>query len=390
MTDETTRTKKAGLSPIEVGAGAGAAVITAIASSYLGTAGTLTGAAIASVVGTVSTSVLRNSAKTSADRLKQTTTRLRDTQVEHVRATDVRPVESEDVDPYGTQLFGAPDWIDPEPRAGADRTERPGLAGATGADPGSTWEAPTQRLTSADRTERSGLAGATGADPGSTWEAPTQRLTGADPGRGRVSGSPGGRPYRPGAPDPTPRATGPGATPPAVGAARPGTWPVARAGGHGTSATRPPTRQTGPGASGIGRSGDSAAAAPGLGRVRRRWVVLGAGAAAAFALALGAITGIEAVAGKPLSGLAGRESGGGTTVGRATGADGGSGSTTPSPTPTPSTSGATPTAPAPSTAPSVSPTAPSNPSASNPTPSRTQPTQPAPTGAPSAPNQQAP
>ncbi len=158
MTDETTRTKKAGLSPIEVGAGAGAAVITAFASSYLGTAGTLTGAAIASVVGTVSTSVLRNSAKTSAERVKQTTTRLRDTRVEHVRATDVRPVESEDVDPYGTQLLGAPYWIDPEPRAGAGRTERLGLAGATGADPASTWEAPTQRHTGAgpDETRVSG------------------------------------------------------------------------------------------------------------------------------------------------------------------------------------------------------------------------------------------
>src|SRR6185503_6636682 len=95
MTDETTTTKRAGLSPIEVGAGAGAAVIAAFASSYLGTAGTLTGAAVASVVGTVSTSVLRSSAQTSAHRLKQTTTRLRDTRVDQVRATDVRPVESE-------------------------------------------------------------------------------------------------------------------------------------------------------------------------------------------------------------------------------------------------------------------------------------------------------
>ena len=131
MTDETTTTKKAGLSPIEVGAGAGAAVIAAFASSYLGTAGTLTGAAVASVVGTVTTSVLRSSAQTSAHRLKQTTTRLRDTQVDHVRATDVRPVESEDVDPYGTQLFRASNWIDPD---------------GTRADPGSSWETSTHHL----------------------------------------------------------------------------------------------------------------------------------------------------------------------------------------------------------------------------------------------------
>jgi hypothetical protein len=296
MTDETTTTKKAGLSPLEVGAGAGAAVIAAFATSYLGTAGTLTGAAVASVVGTVGTSLLRSSAQTSAHRLKQTTTRLRDTRVQHTEVTDVRPVESEDVDPYGTQLFGASDWIDPETRGR--------------------------------------LAGPTAADPGSSWEPPTQRLSGPD-------GTTAGRPYLPG-----------------------GTAGAERSGESG------------------GRIGQ------GLRRVRGRWVVTGAGALAAFALALGAITGIEAAAGKPLSGLAGRESGGGTTLGRATGADSGSDRSTPSPTPTPTTSGgATSTAPSPGNGPTVSPTAPSSPPAS-PAPSPTQqpPTQ-APTQAPSAPNQ---
>ena len=57
---EKTSTTKTELKPIEVGVGAGAAVITAVATSYLGTAGTLTGAAGASIVGTGSTSVFRS------------------------------------------------------------------------------------------------------------------------------------------------------------------------------------------------------------------------------------------------------------------------------------------------------------------------------------------
>src|SRR5829696_10342868 len=74
MAEKTTKTE---LRPIEVGVGAGAAVITAFASSYLGTAGTLTGAALASIVGTVSTSVLRTSAQRTNESLLRTTERLR-------------------------------------------------------------------------------------------------------------------------------------------------------------------------------------------------------------------------------------------------------------------------------------------------------------------------
>ena len=71
MAEKTsTTTSKLGLKPVEVGVGAGAAVITAIASSYLGTAGTLTGAALASIVGTVSTSVLRHSAERTNERAR--------------------------------------------------------------------------------------------------------------------------------------------------------------------------------------------------------------------------------------------------------------------------------------------------------------------------------
>ena len=181
MSNETT-TKKLEMKPLEVGVGAGAAVITAFASSYLGTAGTLTGAALASVVGTVSTSVLRSSAARSTERLRETTTRLRETRTGTMpRPTDIRPVESgsDPIDPYGTQLFGAPNAA----------------------------------------------------------EAATE------PGR-----SPG----------------------------------------------------------------------------RKNLVLLGVGTVIAFAVALVLITGIESAAGKPLSALVGNSSGGGTTIGRATGTDSGS------------------------------------------------------------------
>jgi hypothetical protein len=325
MTDETTTTKKAGLSPIEVGAGAGAAVITAFASSYLGTAGTLTGAAVASVLGTVSTSVLRSSAQTSTQRLKEKTAQLRETRVGQTGVTDVRPVEAEDIDPYGTQLFGVPNWIDPEAPTGA-RPAEPGrtAAGPLGADAepdettrlrtgtGQVWPDGTRPLGS-------------GSEPGSAWGAPTERLDGRTPGP-----------------------------------------------------------------AGPGGSGREAGTGPGR-RVRPRWVVLGAGAVAAFALALGAITGIEAAAGKPLSGLAGQESGGGTTLGRATGSDGGSGSgRTSTPTPTPTTTGDASSSGTESASPGAGATSPSGGlSGTAPAPSATSPsavpsaTQPAPTQAPS-------
>jgi hypothetical protein len=450
MTDETTTTKKAGLSPIEVGAGAGAAVITAFASSYLGTAGTLTGAAVASVLGTVSTSVLRNSAQNSAERLKEKAARLRETRVQQTGVTDVRPVESEDIDPYGTQLFRAPNWIDPEPRPstapgygvganpagtrgagprGTDPTDRLGTSriwtegtrpirtgptedllgtdptgdGTLGAGPAGN---PTRRFstgpTGADGTPGAGRPGdptrgdgtvafgsglgggdriwaggdgplGAGTEPGSAWGSATERLTGTG-----ASGSNGTRVTGPG-PDGRIR---PGTT---GGPSGPGAAGRAGAAGQSSATGRP----GGPGSSdGPERAGTGS----GAGRwVRPRWVVLGAGAAAAFAVALGAITGIEAVAGKPLSGLAGQGASSGTTLGRVTGSGGGSGSgSTPTPTPTPTTSGDTRSTSTGSPSPGAGATSPTGGdlSATAPAPSATQPTpapsatQPAPTQAP--------
>src|SRR6266566_6167049 len=85
MSENSPPKSKLELKPIEVGVGAGAAVVTAFASSYLGIAGTLTGAALASVVGTVSTSVLRTSAQRTNESLQRSTSRLRQAMV--VRGT---------------------------------------------------------------------------------------------------------------------------------------------------------------------------------------------------------------------------------------------------------------------------------------------------------------
>jgi hypothetical protein len=111
MGNDTT-TRKLEMKPVEVAVGAGAAVITAFATSYFGTAGTLTGAALASVVGTVSTSLLRSSADRSSEKLRETTARLRETHSATTpRPTDIRPVESgtDRTDLHGTPLLGAPD-----------------------------------------------------------------------------------------------------------------------------------------------------------------------------------------------------------------------------------------------------------------------------------------
>ena len=220
-------TKKLELRPLEIGVGAGAAVVTAFASSYLGTAGTLTGAALASAVGTVSTSVLRASADRGTESLRRTTERLRTTRTGPELA-------SHQIDPDGSRLAGAPD-LPGEDQPAAEETGP--VLGVTG-------------------------AGTTGIGSGT-----------------------------------------------------------------GTLATT------------AGRRG-----------VRPRWVVLGAGAAASFALALGAITGIETAAGKPLAAITGGESGGGTTLERATGNTPASSDTDPEPsttsTPTSTPSGepaATPT-----------------------------------------------
>jgi hypothetical protein len=63
------------LKPLEIVVGAAAATVTAFASSALGVAGTLGGAGVASVVTTVSSTVLRHSAERTNETLRRTTRR---------------------------------------------------------------------------------------------------------------------------------------------------------------------------------------------------------------------------------------------------------------------------------------------------------------------------
>jgi hypothetical protein len=215
MSNHTT-TKKLEMKPLEVGVGAGAAVITAFASSYLGTAGTLTGAALASVVGTVSTSVLRSSADRSAERLRQTTARLRETRTgETPRPTDIRPVESgtDEIDPHGTQLFGAPD---PEPdRAPAGSGRRPGRKQLVMLGVGTViaFAVALVLITGIESAAGKPLAGLVGKQTGGGTTI--GRATGADSGSSNTTPSP--TPTATSTGEPTPSATGsPSTTPSAV------------------------------------------------------------------------------------------------------------------------------------------------------------------------------
>jgi hypothetical protein len=251
MTNDTT-TKKRELKPVEVGVGAGAAVITAFATSYLGTAGTLTGAALASVLGTVTTSVLRSSADRSAEQLRRTTARLRETHAGPPSPTDTRPVENDTqhptgthrtgidstgsidpygtdpVDPYGTHLFGAlnPEGIqtpatvaEPEARgrrprwmvlsAGAVIAFVAALALITGIE--SAAGKPLAALVGKESGGGTTLGRATGSDGGSsstgteTTPSPTSTPTGDD---GTSQSPSDGASTEPSAPQETPAPSG--------------------------------------------------------------------------------------------------------------------------------------------------------------------------------------
>ncbi len=91
MSENTEKTSKLELKPAEVAAGAGAAVVTAFASSALGVAGTLIGAALASVLATVSFAVLRRSAERADESLRRTNARLRQVAVRASASAPVRP-----------------------------------------------------------------------------------------------------------------------------------------------------------------------------------------------------------------------------------------------------------------------------------------------------------
>src|SRR4051794_41886052 len=69
--DSTEKPKGAGLSPVQIAAGALAAVSSAVLLSFFGVAGTLTGAALASVISTVGASLYSTSLNKTNERLRR-------------------------------------------------------------------------------------------------------------------------------------------------------------------------------------------------------------------------------------------------------------------------------------------------------------------------------
>jgi hypothetical protein len=156
----------------------------------------------------------------------------------------------------------------------------------------------------------------------------------------------------------------------------------------------PPVVPGGPGEPGDAEqaSGDAESAEPGsrgLRWSRRRWLVLAGTALGAFVIVIGAVTAVEAIAGKPLEAVVWHKHATGTTIGGLVG--GGQQGHTPPPRHSPSPSGS----PGPSTtAPSTSPSS-SAPESSSPPPSRSAspsaPASPNPgTSPPAGPNPQSP
>jgi hypothetical protein len=72
--DSTEKPKGAGLSPVQIAAGALAAVSSAVLLSFFGVAGTLTGAALASVISTVGASLYSTSLNKTNERLRRALT----------------------------------------------------------------------------------------------------------------------------------------------------------------------------------------------------------------------------------------------------------------------------------------------------------------------------
>jgi hypothetical protein len=265
MTEQHQQRPSMQFKPLEIIVGAVAAMITAFASSALGVAGTLGGAAVASVVTTVSSSVLRHSAERTNQSLRRTNRRLRQT------------------------LAYRTGWPAEESAASAgrdlvDRDTGRGTAQATDVD---------DRPAAPHRTEGTGWPDQ--AQPADGRPAEGQSTEGQS--TGSQSGSPG-------SPRPTDRST----------------------------------------------------------RRLPRWSVLAGAAAVVFVLAMGGITGLESILGRPLSALFGHGQDTGSSVGQIFDRNARPTPAQPTPTTGPATTGpansttseAPASTPAPTTAPSTS------------------------------------
>ena len=329
-----------------------AAITGAIAASGLGIAGTIAGAAFLSLVSTVGAAVYRLYLARGNDRLRAAAAALAPlTTGSVVAATIVRR--------HGSAATGPGAGHEPERRAGS----RP--------------DAATRSLPPAGRAE--GETTAPAGDHSRTWLRDTAPGGAADSGSGESgrtdsgAGLPGAGPSGTGLPGTGLPGTGPSGT------GLPGT------GGSGTG-------DSGTGDSGTGDSG------PGRTRWltggRRRWLVAAVAALGVFVAAMGVVTAIEAMAGKPLEAVVWHKKASGTTVGglvdgpaaqprhshlaRSTspsapaspsGTPSSTAPATPTPTPTPTPTGSSSPAPTPSgsspAAPaSTAPTGPGTPGAS--------------------------
>lgn len=258
--------RKIDLNLTQVTAGALAAVTTALFTSQLGAAGTLIGAGGASIVTTVGTSVYQASLERSRRRVRELALRTRP--VPYTRGS------------VPTQRYPSNGWGVPAQGAPTQGTQAQG---------GPTHGMPTQGMppqgmpTQGVPTQRYPGTGPTQAMPsgGRTQRMPAQGST-------QVGGRPDG-PYRP---------------PPPYGPPPQGPDAAGQGGATQAFPAQPPPP---------GEPADASAEPASPSRAARvfRWSAVLAGAVAAFALAMIAITGFEAASGETLGG-----NGSGTTIGR--------------------------------------------------------------------------
>jgi hypothetical protein len=332
-----------------------AALTGAIAASSLGIAGTIIGAAVMSLASTVGAAVYKHYLARSNERLRAAATGLAPKASGHpvaaVLRRHLRPDPDETARPDGQAVMEtgseapsrAADRTAPPgrraPRTGrpdsADARVRPALAAAARpgrhARPDGTAKSATGTGTAAAFTREDAVAAAVAADIAAAVLGDRSPLGHASPGytaaehpaAGQAAGQAG---------DGTGTA---GLRPTADLAEAAGLRPAPGLGDaadlHRTARLRP---ATGPGPSGAGparaQPGDATApdepAGPGGGPAagdwsrrppRRPWLVLAGAVLGVFVVAMGAVTAVEAIAGKPLETLIWHRAGSGTTIGSA-------------------------------------------------------------------------
>ncbi|MBO0773743.1 MAG: hypothetical protein J2P35_20015 [Actinobacteria bacterium] len=326
-----------GLTGTQVAASALATMTSAIVASYLGIAGTIIGAAIASAATTAGTAVYRHYLGRTQQRLRAATSGL----VPKVAAH--------------THLSHVPAQLDPV-RAEASRV--PGRAGAAAA------AAETQPNSRAGIDPVRAAAGRGESreigrfEPGGTTAAPGQAAQAAPPGPPGET-EPAGEAGTAGETR-TPGETAAGETEPAGEAGTPGE--TVTPGEPGTTATQPAT----PGPPTEPAAEDDAAPHGWAGR--KRWLVLAGTAVGVFLVVMAIITLVESATGKPLDAVVWQRHGSGTTLGDTVTGSSSHPHRSPSPartspaTPGPSSPSPAPARTSPTPVPSASPSASPSPS----------------------------